>query len=156
MALAAFALASGNTAHARLGWTLDECQKAWGKPIYTAHTSEFDLTCYTFNLGTNLTAKAYLLNGHVQAISYLSLDKKFLLAKVKQLLHQNSPGVWTPYDDKRDKETVGTWQYLNSDDEMTAYAVLWANPDVDGTYNLQISSNLWNAYLSNRNVNSQF
>jgi hypothetical protein len=154
MAVVACALAIGTTAHAQLGWTLNQCQNAWGNPIYTEHNAERDLQLYVFNLNPNMTGKVYLLHDHVQSIGYLSMDRKFLRDNAQRLLRQSIAGAWKPFNDGRRKETTGTWQCGNPNDDDTAgYAILWADPDVDGTYMLEISTGLWLAYMRNQRVN---
>jgi hypothetical protein len=155
MAIAAFALAIGN-AQARLGWTLEECQNHWGAPTKVEYNPAVGQTLYTFRANTKLFAQVYLLNGCVHTVGYASRDGKFLTDSVRALLQKNVPGTWTIYDDGRGKQTVATWKYLAGDTgAVLAYAILWNYADANGFYKLQVSSKIWDDYVTGRNGNPE-
>jgi hypothetical protein len=152
MVLAASTLFA-TSAHARLGWTLDDCQEQWGAPISVDYDKSVGTTSYVFRSSAKLYVQLYLLNGQVQSLGYLSRDKKFLQNNAQQILEKNlNDGMlWTLYDDGRGKETLSTWQYKDQSDEILAYALLFAKPTVKNSYyELRVSSS--RANLS-QNVN---
>ena len=140
---------------ARLGWTLDECENAWGNPVY-AGNSGLGLPNYWFKVQSNLWASVILLNGKVHSIGYYSKSGKFLVKNLNQLLTKNLDTTWYVYDDGRGKETWGTWHVLADDGSLIAYAIIWNYPDKNGFYSLTLGTGLWNNYLdshgTNRNV----
>ena len=154
MAVAAFGLAIGSTAHARLGWTLEQCEDTWGQPIKVAYNSQVGQTFYLFRAEPKLITAVYLLNGQVQSVSYLSRDGRYLLNCVREMLQKNCSGNWTVYDDHRGKQTAATWSYIDGDGTVIAYALLY-NYAKSGFYSLQVSTALWDSYLRDHNVSAR-
>jgi hypothetical protein len=101
MLLLTAALGLTMSAHARLGWTLDDCQNMWGAPVRVTYDSSINQTFYIFRAQPNLFTQVCLLNGYVQSIGYFSKDKTLLKNNADQLLQKNYPGAWTRYDDGR-------------------------------------------------------
>jgi hypothetical protein len=81
MAVAAFALSTGNLAQARLGWTLEDCQKLWGVPTGFHYYALVGKTMTTFSAGNGLYVEVLDLEGVVQCIRYLHRDETFLVQR---------------------------------------------------------------------------
>jgi hypothetical protein len=141
-ALASLTMAS---AHARLGWTLEQCQAMWGEP--TSYLGEqLGSSCYNFQASSNFYAQVNLINGIVHRVTYCSRSRDFLLDNAGQLLQKNLAGFWGKYDDGRGKATLMTWQFLDGNNTI-AYAILNSYPDEKGFYKLQVCSHYWGTLL---------
>ena len=143
-------LAIGN-ANARLGWTFEQCQNAWGAPIDTLPSSSADEIGYNFSVQPNFFAQVHLLLGVVESVEYCSTNKQFLLDNVHQLLQKNHSGYWHPYDDRHGRMTSKSWKVDNQYGDGMAYALFFSNPDNRGFYHLQVSSVAWDTYLMGLN-----
>jgi hypothetical protein len=151
MAVAAFGLATG-AAQARLGFSLQECENMWGQPRDAGFNVKVNQPYYTFKAGPKLFVTVILLNNQVQSINYCSPDGRFLANNAMQILQKNFTGFWGLYDDGRGKDTVATWQVSNNEGESIDYAILYSHPDNRGFFHLQVSTELWDAYLRNNGI----
>ena len=144
MALASLILA-GNNAHARLGWTLDQCRNQWGEPVTSGYNQFVGQTAYIFRVSTGLMVQVYLINGKVESIEYCTKDKQSLDANIDNILRKNNRGAWKPYADAS-TNTLQTWNVLDEAGGLIAYAMLYEKQD-DGFYHFQVSSGLWHDTL---------
>jgi hypothetical protein len=94
-----------------------------------------------------------MLNETVHHVTYVTKNKQFLINNSNELLQKNLSGFWSLYDDGRGKQTLRTWQYMNNDGKLIAYALL-VNQPVSGWYQLMISTGYWNS-LCNQNGGEQ-
>jgi hypothetical protein len=142
-------IVSATSAHATLGWTMDDCLNAWGTPIKVQYNAPLHKPGYIFKVQANLYTEVYLLNDQVASVTYLSKSKNFLGKNVIQLLSKNNDGTWELYADGRGKETSETWHVMNdSDGTYEAYALFWSKANSGGFYRFQVSSGLWDSYLN--------
>jgi hypothetical protein len=82
-------------ASARLGWTLEQCEKQYGSPVNSDLTLAA-LQGYEFYVG-NFVLVCEFENGVVGAITYSKKDGSgFAPVEASDLVHKNAPGVhWT-------------------------------------------------------------
>jgi hypothetical protein len=146
------ALGLAISAQARLGWTLSDCENSWGSPVKVQYNPSAGKDGYLFRASPKLYVEVYFLGDCVQSVVYSTKDAHFLVDSIGQLLQKNLSGNWTLYDDGRGKKTAATWQYIDGNGALEAYALLWNYPDPRGFYQIQVSTENWNAYLGNRNV----
>jgi hypothetical protein len=137
------------SAHARLGWTMEDCRAHWGDPINVFHNSQFNLDGYNFRVSPELVAQVWFLNDRVQSLDYCTKNTRFLITNVQQLLQKNFPGAWRLYDDGRGKETLKSWQAFDeTGSRILAYALLWNKPERNGFFHLQVSTNAWGIFTA--------
>ena len=139
------------SAHARLGWTLEQCENIWGSPVKVQYNEMTGATYYNFMANANLYPQIYILNGIVEDIEYCSRNKTYLKNIAEELLQKNYPGVWSLYDDGRGRRTLHTWKVVNQYGDMMAYAIFSNEPDSLGYYHLQVSSAVWGNFISEHN-----
>jgi hypothetical protein len=144
IALASLTMA-GNNAHARLGWTLDQCRVKWGEPVTSGYNQFVGQTGYIFRISPGLLAQVYLLDGKVESIEYCTKDKQSLEAHIDEILRKNNSGAWKRYIDAG-TNTLQTWNVLDEAGGLIAYAMLYEKQD-DGFYHFQVSSRSWSDTL---------
>jgi hypothetical protein len=148
LAVTAFALAIGNSAQARLGWSIEECQQRWGQPLKVGYDSDVDYLWYNFRVNDQLGVTVRLIKGTVASLCYWSQDKNYLSANLQTLLEMNGGANggngWESYQ-SGDNHYLGTWRIALSDGTMVRYASLLRKPD--GYYNLDIGTALFNKAL---------
>jgi hypothetical protein len=148
------ALAIAGSAHARIGWSYQDCVNAWGQPEKFNNSDIFGSQSYWFRSSTpGLFVEVFMLNETVHHVTYVTKNKQFLINNSNELLQRNLSGFWSLYDDGRGKKTLHTWQYTNADGQLIAYALLMNQP-VSGWYQLMISTGYWNS-LCNQNGGNQ-
>jgi hypothetical protein len=126
MAVAALGLAAGN-AQARLGWTLEDCEKQWGSPVSVHYYAATDSTMTMFSAGGGLGVEVAAPGGQVQCVRYWHREQAFLTANILDLLKKNQgdgSNSWRPGIDSR-PTVVSAWNLLNAHKDRIAYAVFY-------------------------------
>jgi hypothetical protein len=128
------------SAHAHIGWTLQDCIDHWGQ--YQEKINDHNgIPTYMFkepSSGMMITTQFY--GDHVESICYIT-NNDYLLKHWKELLTKNYSGGWKVYDDGRGRETLATW----STTDNSAYAIVqgFGNNNV----RLQVSTTRYSEFL---------
>jgi hypothetical protein len=146
MLVAGLAFAAITGAHARLGWSYEDCVKKWGQPTANLDSAAVDAPGFNFYAGNGVYAQAWFLNGTVQCMTYASKDKSLLEDNVEKFLQTNLKGLWTSYIDVEPK-VEKSWRF-DVNNRMLAYAQLRKDQDTSGWYYLHVSSVIWSEHLN--------
>ena len=131
------------SAHAHIGWTLQDCTEHWGH--YTQTDDKYGIPTYVFkepSSGMVITTQFY--GDHVESICYLT-NNAYLLKHWKDILTKNYAGGWQVYDDGR-RDTSVTWNATDG----SAYAIV---KDMGhGTVRLQVSTTRYSEFLKSEHA----
>jgi hypothetical protein len=144
-------------AHARLGWTLEECEKQYGDPTGDPTLGLSAHQGYQFHVGNYLLTIEFE-NGKASAIGYEfrpGTHSRFTQPVIADLIAKNTPGIsWEEAKTTSDytyRESTGNWVRDNLEYTTTQYSIregvhpeiysvqYFARKDIDNIYWLRIT-----------------
>ena len=127
-------LTIATTAHAQLGWTLDQCEKVYGMPVGSVLTMARQ-NYFTFRAG-NYTVSCSLKKGVVTTVTYWKANRAaFSPAERKDLENKTFPD-WVAWDNNSKTTSRSTYDDGSPSDEGTFWVRSAPNPENPEAYSV--------------------